>query len=89
MEIWNVSSGVCERTLKGHTDAFMEMVLLLDGRLCSVSYDGSLKIWNMETGECDLTNNISFGGLSRVIQLHDCRLVVSDSSRRAVYVIGG
>jgi WD40 repeat protein len=37
---WNVSTGVCERTL----DDVKDMVLLLDERLCSVSSDGSIKI---------------------------------------------
>jgi hypothetical protein len=32
--------------LEGHTDAIMDMVLLLDGRLCTASHNGNMKIWD-------------------------------------------
>jgi WD40 repeat protein len=64
------------------------MVLLSDRRICSVSNDGSLKIWNIETGVSDLTVEISNSALHRVIQLHDGRLVVS-TTISDVYIIGG
>jgi hypothetical protein len=35
------------------------MILLLDGKLCSISNDGSVKIWSIETGVCDLTVQVS------------------------------
>jgi WD40 repeat protein len=63
-----------------------DMILLLDGRICSVSEDGSIKVWNVETGVCDLTIDVG-NKLSKVIQLHDGRLVVSDD-RRSLYMIG-
>jgi hypothetical protein len=62
--------------------------LLLDGRLCSVSGDGSVKIWNIEAGVCDQTAYIS-AHLYKVIQLHDGRLLVSDQSRGLAYIVGG
>ena len=45
IKVWNVSDGVCVRTLEGHTDWVLEIVVLLfDGRLCSVSFDCTAKI---------------------------------------------
>jgi WD40 repeat protein len=88
IKIWNRSSGVCERTLEGHTGRVLDMALLLDGRLCSVYSDGIVKIWTIETGVCDLSVIIAGSYLGRVIQLHDGRLVVSDS-RRVVHIVGG
>jgi WD40 repeat protein len=55
IKVWNISTGLCERTLEGHAYEVMDIVLLSDGRLCSVSRDRSIKIWNIETGVCDLT----------------------------------
>jgi WD40 repeat protein len=85
IQLWNVSSGRCERTLEGHTSIVTDMILLLDGRLWSVCSNGSIKIWNIETGLCDLTVYAS-NYLSKVIQLDDGRLVASGG--RKVYVIG-
>jgi WD40 repeat protein len=88
IKVWNVGSGVCVRSLEGHADGVYDMVLLQDGRLCSVSADSSVKIWNVETGVCDLSITIvTDGSLAEVIQLHDGKLVVSDTSR-IVYIIG-
>jgi hypothetical protein len=67
------------------------MVLLLDGRLCSVSDDRNVKVWRLETGVCDLTTHATAGLLYRVVQLHDGRLVVSGSDRdsgRQVSILG-
>jgi WD40 repeat protein len=88
IKIWNVSSGVCECTLEGHTDYVMDMVLFLDGRLCSVAYDDNLKIWNKETGVCELTVHVHVIGLRKVLQLHDGRLVVTGHNSEEVNIIG-
>jgi WD40 repeat protein len=85
--MWNTSNGVCERTLEGHTDYIKNMILLSDGRICSVSYDGSFKILNLETGVCDLTVQICNSALYKVVQLHDGRLVVCNDKNKA-YIIG-
>jgi WD40 repeat protein len=58
--VWNVSTDVCERTLKGHTSLVLDMILLVDGRLCSVSSDGNMKIWNKDTGVCELSIHVSY-----------------------------
>jgi WD40 repeat protein len=89
IKILNVSTGVCERTLEGHTDCVMDMVLLLDRKLCSVSYDGNMRIWSIETGVCEISTQVSSSSkiLRKVVQLHDGRLVVSDSDK-SVYIIG-
>jgi hypothetical protein len=52
-----------------------------------VSGDGNMNIWNMETGECELTVLVGNTTLYKVIQLNDGRLVASDTSR-LVYIIG-
>jgi WD40 repeat protein len=65
-------------------------VLLLNGRLCSGSFDGNVKIWNMETGVCELTVHVTNRLLSGVFQLHHGRLVAFDHIGKVVYhIIGG
>jgi WD40 repeat protein len=39
----------------GHSSIINCMKLLPDGRLASCSDDGRIKVWNMETGLCDIT----------------------------------
>jgi WD40 repeat protein len=36
IKVWYITSGVCKRTLEGHTNCVDAMVLLVDGRQCSV-----------------------------------------------------
>jgi WD40 repeat protein len=87
MALYNPTSGVCEKTSKAHTNMVRDMILLLDGRLCSVSEDGTLKICNMETGVFDLDLHVSGNSLYKVIQSNDGRLVVCDIDNE-VFVIG-
>jgi WD40 repeat protein len=76
IEVWNTSTGVCERTLKGHSARVTDMVLLQDGRLCSGSHDGSIKVWNTSSGECERTmdHGDREEGSVRLMLLHDGRL---------------
>jgi WD domain, G-beta repeat/BTB/POZ domain len=95
VNVWNVSSGVCERALeplegvlRGLHDYVADMVLLFDGRLCGVLNNKSMQIWNVERGVCELRVTVTSSlSLERVIQLHDGRLVISDSSG-LLYIAG-
>jgi WD40 repeat protein len=76
-------------TLEGHGHHINDMELLLDGRLLSsVSADGTLKIWNTGTGECEGSIPVNTFGLTRIVaQLHDGRLVVYDTNDNA-FIVG-
>jgi WD40 repeat protein len=48
-------------TFNGHKSAVSCIGVIPDGnefRLVSGSYDGTIKIWNLQTGECDITFEI-------------------------------
>lgn len=58
IKIWNIASNLCERTLEGHSDAVVTLLLLTATnatKLCSGSADTSMKVWNLSTGKCELT----------------------------------
>ena len=40
------------RALRGHTSSVEGALLLRDGRLLSWSHDSTLRIWNMQSGQC-------------------------------------
>ena len=42
---WNIEDGDCEQILTGHTDRIVSVLQLKDGRICSASFDGIIKIW--------------------------------------------
>ena len=42
----------CAQTLKGHTSHIHSLVYIYDNSLASGSYDKTIKIWNITTGEC-------------------------------------
>jgi WD40 repeat protein len=86
VKVWNSGNGVCERSLKEPT--IISIALLVDGRICGVSIDGFVKIWNMNTGVCEHAISVVNSVLSKVVQLHDGRLVVSDL-KKIVAIVGG
>lgn len=54
--VWDVQSGSCRHTLKGHTTALHWASLASDGRtLLTVAGDRSIKAWDIETGTCGTT----------------------------------
>lgn len=58
INIWNLddkSNIVSCLILKGHTKEVTCIAGLPDGRICSGSEDGTIKIWNIQTGTDDIT----------------------------------
>ena len=67
--------------IAGHTDSISELIELKDSRLCSASWDGTIKIWNKENiKNCDLTiTNPNEESFLCVIQLNDETILCGDS----------
>jgi WD40 repeat protein len=62
IRLWNsLNEWKCIRLLNGHTDNVYCLRINLAGHLVSGSKDKSLRIWNVETGEC-----------TRVVQTDAC-----------------
>ena len=62
------------RTLKGHSNKVLCLVNVRDGSLASASYDNTIKIWTICTGECIRTITGHLSSVCCIIQLKDDRL---------------
>ncbi len=53
LKLWNLETGKCLRTMRGHDGRVFSVAFSPDGRRgLSRSYDGTLKLWALETGKC-------------------------------------
>ena len=53
IKLWNISNGTCFRILSGHTDGVWAVAFNSNGQmLASISKDETLRIWDVNTGEC-------------------------------------
>jgi len=69
--------------LKGHRDYVSSLVVLSDGRIASSSKDGTIRIWNMETGSCDLTLSDRYAtksGLAGMVSTTNNRLITGSEN---------
>jgi WD40 repeat protein len=79
IEIWNVSTGIRVKVLKGHTQqqqmwqlfalGIYSIIQLSDGTLVSASVDNTIRLWNIKTGECTKVHRGHTGDVDCVIQL--------------------
>jgi WD40 repeat protein len=87
IKVWNVSEGVCLRTLESHLFWVKHLLYLPDveHRLVSSSEDDTIKIWNLNTGVCLSTLNQHSDAISCIIAIkpsmsHPTTCLVSGSS---------
>lgn len=52
LRVCETTNGDCLRKLEGHTDKVSCIAVLSDGRVVSGSMDGTLRVWDIETGKC-------------------------------------
>lgn len=60
LKIWDMTSGVCHATLRGHTAPVEGALVLPDGDILSWSDDCSLKLWDRETGAAKSSADCDF-----------------------------
>jgi len=52
IKVWDVKTGVCQRTLSGHERGISTIVALPNGMLVSVSIDKTVKLWDVFASKC-------------------------------------
>ncbi len=53
LQVWNVLTGECALTLRGHTAALSAVDIHPESKtLVSGSKDQSVRVWDLSTGEC-------------------------------------
>lgn len=75
--IWNVLRGTLLRTLTGHTEGVLRLLVLSDGSLASGGRDREIRIWNAKyDGQVGLLKTMFHGRwISMLVQLVDGSLV--------------
>ncbi|KAF2476795.1 WD40 repeat-like protein [Lindgomyces ingoldianus] len=83
VKIWDVSSGKCLSTLKGHSNPISSVAFSHDStRLASGSYDRTVKIWDVSSGKCLSTLKGHSNSISSVAFSHDSTRLASGSYDR-------
>ncbi|KAH7401121.1 beta transducin-like protein HET-E2C*4 [Phaeosphaeria sp. MPI-PUGE-AT-0046c] len=80
IRIWNISSGICQMELQGHTDEFQCVIFSSDQKLlASGSYDETVKIWDAANGECLKTLKRHFLVVNSIVFSPDSKWLASVS----------
>jgi F-box/WD-40 domain protein 7 len=85
IKVWNLETGECLRTLKGHEDS-VTCFEFLDEKLISGSWDGTIKIWDLSKYECLKTlvghsyrvSNLKTYGNKLLSSSWDCQIKIWD-----------
>lgn len=87
--IYNFKSGEKMMTLKGHTNSAMELAFSDDGnRLISSSYDGSRKVWNLQT-EKEMVSLVSIGDVDYAIVTPDQYYYTTKGANSNIHFVKG
>jgi len=87
LKVWNVQTGECCQTLKGHDNEVTSVAISADGQLAvSGSKDKTLKVWSLRTVECRHTPEIHRSGVNSVAITPDGQIAVSVSDGDFLHV---
>ena len=86
VEIWDAEKGDLKWTLKGHTDDVKYISALPRNRLASYAWDRTIRIWNLDNGECERVIESGYAG--SLLALPDDTLVTTDLAGIKVWVDG-
>ena len=86
VEIWDAEKGDLKWSLKGHTDDVKYISALSRNRLASSAWDHTIRIWNLDNGECERV--IESGYTGSLLALPDDSLVTTDLQGIKVWVDG-
>ncbi|MDJ0618656.1 MAG: NB-ARC domain-containing protein [Calothrix sp. MO_192.B10] len=85
IKLWNISTGVCLKTLYGHTkEVYCISFNVKENLLASGSVDETIKIWNLSTGECIKTLLGHTNKVWSVVFTNDGKNLVSSSADKTI-----
>jgi hypothetical protein len=85
LKLWEVSSGHCLRTFKGHTDPVISVFLSVDGHYAlSGSLDKTIKLWDVSRAECLRTFEGHTDSVLSVFLSADGRYALSGSADKTL-----
>jgi WD40 repeat protein len=76
VQIWDSHTGNLKWSLTGHTDDVKYVAKLSQNRLASYAWDHTIRIWNLDTGECERAITSGYSGA--LAALPDDRLVTTN-----------
>ena len=80
IKIWNLSTGRCEFTLRGHNE-WVSSVDCNRNIICSGSWDSTVKVWDQGTKICISTLTFDHSNAVYCLQLNDNNLLVGLKSK--------
>ena len=87
INIWEIETGRCIRTLEEHTSSVTSVVYSPNGKyVASGSGDGTIKLWEVSSGSCVKTLEEHTGSVTSVVYSPDGRYVVSGSRDKTIKV---
>lgn len=85
IKIWNINTGDCLKTLKGHSNTICCLKVLFNERLVSGSSDDTIKLWDLNTGDC-LKTLIGHSDTVRCIEQLSEEEIISGSEDRTIKI---
>ena len=80
LRLWELATGKCLRTFKGHTERVTSVAISPDGRWAlSRSHDKTIRLWELATGKCVWTFEGHTSEVNSVAISPDARWVLSGS----------
>lgn len=67
IKLWDAQTGACLKTMLGHAKA-VNLLCFFEGgkRICSGSLDGTIRVWNCESGRCEFIHSESLDDIQNI-----------------------
>lgn len=87
IKLWNIKTGELVKTFAGHEKSVYSVHFDAEGdRLVSASADGTVRLWDILSGECDVIIDISSSAIYDAIFAPDGNSIAAGLENRNIYI---
>ena len=86
IKIWDINTGICLKTLRGHEDYITCLEKISSTKIVSGSIGNLIKVWDLPTGTCTKTLLCNYNSTSTILKLNMNKIATGSFANSSIKI---